>query len=424
MKKIVLLIATLGMFSMGYSQKLRDAKKSLKEAQDLLVLKNEGDAVKKLTEAKTVIETLLQDPKNAKDAETWYYKAAIYMLMQEVPQFSSTGPYKVAYESLDKAISLNKKKTLEIEGAKNLILNNGFYAYNDGIQNLNTNKYKEATTNFAATYDLLNMDNGATFKEMKQIDTIKASALMLGGNAAYYGEDYAAAVKSLELAMSNPIVANESSIYLNLANSYGKLNQKDKQIATIEKGKKIFPKDGNIIAAEINYYIDNNQVETVIAKLENEIKANPEKDDYYYNLGLTYLQLVEKYKETPEELNYWQKAFDNFGKARKLKAENVEYNYVEATAAFNMGAIYNNQMVTSKNEAEIAKLQKQRDQSFRAAIPGFEMFNKSNKSKDISKMTNTQKSNWERALRALSNIYANLDMMEQYNAIKSQLSKI
>lgn len=424
MKKLLLTLAAVCTIAVGYSQKLKDAKKSIKTAQEMLLIQSTGEAIKNINEAKKTIDALASDEKNTKDPEYWYTKATLYSLMQEVPDFASSNPFQTSSEAIDKAIQLDMKKTLKFEGASNLIINNGFYHFNNGVNQMNGNQYSEAAKSFEDAYRYLNVDNGSAFKEVKQVDTIKAKALYMGGVSAYYGGDYGSAAKYLDMAAKNPVTAKESNVYLNLANTYGKLNQRDKQLATIEAGKKLFPEDANIFAAEINYYIDGGETDKVITKLEDQIKSSPNRDDYHYNLGLTYMELVKRNSGKDGELENLLKAKESFKNAARINSGNVNYKYYQGTAAFNAAALVNDKIMNTKDMSKMSELAKERDAYFNESIPLFAEVNTYYKGQDKSKLATSDMAKWEQALRALSRMYAEMDKTAEYEAIQKDLEKL
>ncbi len=424
MKKILLALLAVCTLTVAYSQKLRDAKKSLKNAQEKMMAMKTDEAVKELNEAKNTLEALAADPKMIADPDYWMTKAFVYSFMAEVPEFADADPMATASTSIDKALQIDVKKTLKIEGAKELIANNGFNHFNNGVNNANRSDYKQAEQDFEKAYNMLNLDEGKTFKGHGQIDTIKSKSLYMHGLTAYYAEDYTASTKSLELASQNPITAKESSLYLNLANAYGKLKQREKQLATIEKGKKLFPDDANIFAAEVNYYIDGGESDKVVAKLEEQIKKDPKREDYHYNLGLTYMELVKRNSGKPEELTYLEKASQSFHNAADINPENPSYYYYEGTALFNAGATVNDELMKTTDMSAMKKLEDKRNTIFKKAIPAFNKVNELYKKKDKSKLSQNDLSKWEQSLRALTKIYAELDMTTEYNQVVDELNKL
>lgn len=421
MKKIILTLAATAMMFSAYSQKLRDAQKSISEAQANLIVQSTGEAIKHINEAKTVLEVLEQDPKMQQDFKFWLAKAQAYSIMSEIPDFAAQNPHEVYSDAIDKALALDMKKTINASGAKTLIINNGFSHFNNGVNAMNASKFAEATHSFEEAHKYLNLDGGKLVKGSPQAEDILAKSIFMGGTSAYYAEDYNKAVKYLEMASKNPSTAKESNVYLNLANAYGKLNQRDKQLATIQAGKKLFAEDANIFAAEINYYIDVGETDKVISGLKDQIKTTPTRDDYHYNLGLTYMELVKRDAGKETELNHLINAREAFKQARQLKPENHNYSYYEGTALFNAAALTQEKAISTKDAAEREKFLSDKEKFFNDAVPLFQAVHKHYKSQDKSKLQNTDLAKWEQSLRALSRIYAEFNQTENYDAIQREL---
>lgn len=424
MKKILLAVLAFSVISVGYGQKLRDAQKHLRNAQEKMATMKMADASNSLKEATKTLDALAGNEKVTSKVDYWMTKAFVYSMMAEMKEFASSNPMSVSSEAIDQALKINVNKALEVDGAKNLIINNGFQYFNSGVNNANSNNYKQATTDFEKAYYYLNLKDGKAFGTLPQVDTIRSKALYMNGVSAFYSDNYNQAVKSLELSAKDPITANESNVYLNLANAYGKLNNREKQLATIEKGKKLFPNDANIFAAEINYYIDGGESEKVVAKLEEQIKKEPGREDYHYNLGLTYMELVKRNTGKPEEMTYLLKARESFHNAAEINKDNVNYLYYEGTALFNAAATVDEQLGNETDINKMKKIQEDRNTLFREVIPIFTKVNSKFKQQDKSKLNTSDLAKWEQSLRALAKIYAVLDMTDEYNAVNADLEKL
>lgn len=424
MKKILLTVFAAGMMFSAYSQKLKDATASFKKAQEFHLIQSTGETIKHLNETKRVLDALESDAKVQGDVNFWMTKAQTYLLMSDIPDFAPQNPLKTAAAALDKALQLDKKKALNFSGAKETIINMGFSYFNYGVADVNASRFAEATKNFEEAYRYLNTDNGAVVKGIANAEEYRFKALQMSGTAAYYAEDYQKAVKYLEAAIKDSRAANESNLYLNLANAYGKVNKKDKQLATIQEGKTKFKDDPNIFAAEINYYIDNGETEKVISGLKEQIAKTPDRDDYHYNLGLTYLELVKRNSGKQEELPYLLQAAESFKQARNLKNDNVNYAYYEGTSLYNAAVFLHDQAKNMSDAAKASKLSGERDQYFKQAIPIFQSVVTMYKSKDKSKLTNSDLAKWEQTLKALSRIYAQFNMEDEYKQVQAELEKL
>ncbi len=139
----------------------------------------------------------------------------------------------------------------------------------------------------------------------------------------------------------NKLVTSKShnvSMYVGLANIYMKQNKTDEAIEVIKKGRKVLPKEQDLLLTEANIYLKNNRAEDAERILLEAAKAAPKNAQLQYAIGTNYDKMVN---DTASTLTPEQKivAMEK-GKAAYIKALELKPDYFDA--AYNMGAMLNN----------------------------------------------------------------------------------
>jgi len=412
--------------SFAQKAKVREAGSALEEANKALMLKNDAAATESLTKAKAAIDAAMGDASTKDNSKTWYTKAAIYVAMQETQGLSADKPYREGMQAMQKALELDKKISSE-EQFNSIMVNGAFYYFNDGVSTMNNGNYAEGYNNFKQAADFLYFDNGKLLKDNKAVDTMAAKARLFQGYCAFYADKLDEAEGLLKTAAANPVTASESNIYLILSQLYGKQKKTEQQLAIINEGKKKFPSDKNITAAELNYYIDNGKQEEMISKLEEAAAADPSNASLPYNLGIVYKDMAAN-PNVKDAGQYLQKAEASYQKAASLAPDNATYAYELGAFYFNQAVGYNNKMneVTGTSNEEQKKydgFKAQRDGMFAKALPHLEksagMYQANQKNLSAQEM-----GFYKQGLDALVKIYAMQDQIDKMNATKEKLEAL
>lgn len=409
-QKILLLSAAISLSAATFAQKsnVRKANRELQNAVKAASGNDAGSEMLSLERAKSAIDTAAVNAGTKDDPETWLTKATVYISLQANSSLNAKKPYLVSYDALKKAFSLdpkfeNKQEALEV------IMRTAFYAFNDGVSSFNASNYSDALTSIAKTLDLLGTKEDKRFADHKDVDTIRAQALMISGYSAYYSDKYDQAIGFLnDCKDSKYLTADAANIYLLLAQSYEKTNKKTEQLAAIEAGIKSYPKDENLKNAELNYYITSGDTKTLIQKFTENTQNDPNNAQAFFNLGILYDQLANpKDGTTPSnKTELSQKAETALNKAIEISPDDPQMNYQLAAHYYNQAVAINNVMsqMTGNDQAKYDKLQLQRDGLFGKALPLLE------KSKSIyqpkaSSLTGDDHRFYVQTLQALAQIY-------------------
>lgn len=409
-KKILLLgvAFSLSIYSFAQKSNVRKASRELQNAVKAAGSSDAGAEMLALEKAKTAIDTAAVNPGTKDDPETWLTKASVYISLQGNAHLNAGRPYLVSYDALKKAFSLDEKYKNKQE-ALEVIMRTAFYAFNDGVEAFNKSQYDTALSCLDKTLFLLGTKEDKRFSDHKDVDTIRAQAQMVSGYSAYYSDKSDKAIALLSDCIDNKLLMNDAAnIYLLLAQSYGKADNKDKEIETIEAGVKKFPQDDNLKNAELNYYIATGDTKTLIQKFEAAAQSDPNNPQPLFNLGILYDQLANpKDGNAPaNKSEYVQKAENALNKAIGLSPDDPQMNYQLAAHYYNQAAAVNNTIsqMTGSDQDKYNQLLKKRDGLFAKALPLLEKAKAVYQPK-ASSLTGDDHRFYFQTLQALTQIY-------------------
>ena len=169
-------------------------------------------------------------------------------------------------------------------------------------------------------------------------------------------------VKSKELLQKLiDINFNDPAIFVQMSNIFIEEGKTDKALEYLALGRESFEEDQGLINTEINLYIQLGRTSELIGKLGEAIALDEENELLYFNRGTIYDQEGD---------------IDN---AKKDYLTALELNPSAFGANYNLGALYFNQGVETKNKANATsnnslykKLNNDADAVFAKALPYLE----------------------------------------------------
>ncbi|RYD51322.1 MAG: tetratricopeptide repeat protein [Sphingobacteriales bacterium] len=375
--------------------------------------------------AKKAIDEAATNEATATDPKTWALRGQVYVQLQTLDAFKASNPYREGATSLQKAITLGYKDadiTPSIKAA-------AFNYFNDGAVASRAKDYTSAYEYFGQTVMLHDLDGGARFKGDKQFDTVASEARLQQVVAARELGKTAELVNLLEVAKNDPVI-RQPYLHFLLAETYTKLGQTDKAIATFADGKKTFPGNKDLINGELNLYVKSGRTEEMMKRLEEAAAAEPSSPEVQFSLGNAYMSAAfPKGGETPS--NYKDlvtKAEAAYTKTLVLRKDVVDYQYNAGTLFYNQGAEFNKQMnaisgTTTADMRKVDALKVQRDAMFARAQPYFEQVVSLLEGKGSS-MSQDDKVSYQSALIGLREIYTRTNDTAKLTATKAKLSAL
>lgn len=421
-KKILFLTGILFMSLFSYAQKskVREANKEINNFNDAKAKVNVSGQKDALTKAKAAIDEAVKDPSTSEDAKTWISKAIIYMNMQEVESLNSENPYLEAQKSLKKAMELDPKLNNDDDVVR-LSYQGALYSFNDGVNFYNESKFEKSYESFANAISYLGEEKSKRFNKYP-VDTIRAQAQMLQAYDAYYLERTDEAIQLLTKVAKNPFLANQSGIYLLLAQAYQKKGDQKNELKSLEDGLAKYPTDQNLKNAKLNFLMASGNYK----ELEDASNADPNNIELLFSLGIIYqgLGMPESGIETKESKLYLNKAEELYKRVLSSDEENGVYNYQLGAFFFNQAAqkssVMNDLPISEKVKYEQTK--NERDALLEKALPLLE------KSRSIfgkSRNLNSEEKNFQlQALQALAKIYASQNKLGKVDEMNKEIEKL
>ncbi len=270
--------------------------------------------------AKEAIDRAILNEKTMNDAKTWLYRGIIYLNIVYSEQFSSTDP-----QALDKSLE-SFKKTLELDPEDKLkqgedivpridAIGQQYFAI--GVEAFNAQDFKKATVDFKKAYDVAQLN--------KKIDTL---ALLNAGLASLRGESFNDAIGYYNNLLE--IGFNEPDVYRSLAAAYRGLQNNEKMLEALNKGRELYPTDAGLMLEEINAYLAMGQGAKVVDDLKELTVKDPTNYSIFFVLGTIYGD------ELNTEMYDMAKAVEYYESAIALNPEYYD-------AVYNLGALYINE---------------------------------------------------------------------------------
>lgn len=359
-----------------------------------------------LYKAKEAIDAASVHEKTKDEAKTWFYRGNIYLAIQvsEEEKYNNLDPNALqeAYDSYQKAISIdddvintNLRPSTPMQG----LYFCGDQFYNMGVRKYNDQKYQEALESFEKAIksnkifgktDSLAMFNAALCAELAEKPDIAKK---------YYAD-------LLELNY------NKASIYTSLAGIYKLEGNQEKELDIIEKGRKTFPDDFNLIIAETNFHLSNGNSAKALELLNIAVKRDPENPTLYFAIGSNFNTVVDDTSKTAEER---ARAFAEAENAYK-KAIELDPGYFDPI--YNLGALYFNEGIKIFEEADAitdmelyAKEKEKYDAMWEKALPYLE------RALEIDE-------NNLNTLISLKQLYARTSQMDKLKKINEKLEEV
>ena len=271
MRKL-LLAALLSASTLGvFAQKIEDVKADVSK--------------QKYTDAKSKIDQLAADPKNAGNSEVWFEKAVVYNNLAKANPTDATLQAAALdamkrYFQLESGVKDEKKRFLlsTLEGHKTAF---DLYSsqFNAGVQAYNAKNYEQSYKNFSNALDAFDMLSNNNLTNIK-FDT---TAVLYAGITAQNSKNLAGAAKYYGMIADKRIAdTNYVDLYEFLVQYY--MNNKDE--ANMNKylalGRELYPNNKNWISYEIA--ATGNDKDKRMAKYQEILQKDPKN----YEVALDY----------------------------------------------------------------------------------------------------------------------------------------
>ena len=313
-------------------------------------------------DAKKYIDEAYETESTSNDAKMWNYRSQIYLQialkqadLDENAVFKATEAHLKCLQTDKKGRVIVRKWTAK-EDVLAGIVQCGYKLFNKAIEEYNSGNYKSSLKHYSTIFEIIPFD---TEDQLKRGNITRETILY---NSFFSSNKMKDNVKSKELLQKLiDINFNDPAIFVQMSNIFIEEGKTDKALEYIALGRESFEEDQGLINTEINLYIQLGRTSELIGKLGEAIALDEENELLYFNRGTIYDQEGD---------------IDN---AKKDYLTALELNPSAFGANYNLGALYFNQGVETKNKANATsnnslykKLNNDADAVFSKALPYLE----------------------------------------------------
>lgn len=345
MKKMFLtaLLAVMGI--MLHAQKLEKAK-------DLL-------GKKKLNEARTEIDNVLNVEKFKNNSEAYYVKAKVYGAIANDSTMKASAPdaRDVAFESMKTYLDLESKekeaskKNIQLTLDNNQPLVDLYSGYSkDAASFYNAGNYNDAFVNFKKSLDVFDLMASKGLINLK-LDT--TTTLYAGISAEKANKPDDAAIYYARIAENKAKGEGFAEIYKWLADYYRRKEDNANASKFAALGREVYPEDTFWTGFELDMAREKGDKKDLFAKYEQVIKENPDNHLFLFNYGVELYQAG--YDPDPAKRPADSKQL--IEKAKEVMTKTLEKKPDYANANMVLGQIYYNEGVEINNENKAIKPQ-------------------------------------------------------------------
>lgn len=329
-------------------------------AQDVKKVKD-ALANNKLQEARTMIDQMLANPKNQKNAEAWYLKGKTYSGIAASASERASVP-DARLQSLDafkKSLEIDKNTatlyfTMDNYGPVYQLYTSGF---EQGAAQYNEEKYEEALGTFkqtSAAGDYIFSQGWGLYKLDTTITYYSALAAM---NAKKQDEAVSYFAKLADANVGGPNNPEYVTPYRYLAKYYYDKKDEANMTKYIAAGRKLYPKDDYLPLLELDYVREKGDKNALFAKYDEILAASPDNFDVtmdYATEMFAETHVTEPGKRPADYDQRCAKIESLYKKAIEIKPDSYE-------AKLSLGKHYYNMMLIKEEEAKSVKGTKPED---------------------------------------------------------------
>ncbi|MBI9042069.1 tetratricopeptide repeat protein [Lutibacter sp.] len=406
----------------GQKDEIKSAEKSIK-SNDF------NTAITTINQAESLISSA-DDKMKAK----FYYLKGIALYQNGGPQMDIDKTAAAFNELINFEKSINSYKySDEVKGLVNTMVNglasNASKDYSTAIETKEPSDFLKAAKQFHQVYmlsktDTVFLDNAALvyyfakdyatsrdlYKQLLDLNYTGIAQEFIATNKAD-GQDVSYPdKKAMDLQVKLGIVENprvelkesrRELIFKNIAQNYSDLEEMDKALEYIAKGRAEFPESYSLLIDEANIYYKLGDNAKFKERLEMAIEMNPTEPTLYYNVGVMNMDQ----KKIDEAIKYFEKAIElnpKYGDA---------YNNIGAAIIDRAAPIIEEMNKSLSDFSKYDKLQKKQFEIYEKAVPYYEKAFELNKS-SIS------------VVQTLMGLYENLGMSEKLEAMQAVYAEL
>ncbi|HTB51760.1 MAG TPA: hypothetical protein VK718_03215 [Ferruginibacter sp.] len=309
MKKIIVLLCLVLASTLTFAQTIDEVKGMMNGA--------DWDPA----QAKDAVDKYLSNPKNAKDANGYFYKAVIYNKYSKDPELKSDCPdcKLQAFEALKKCKDLDKKNTLLLLDQNRTFIDLYNGSYQAGVDAYNDKKYTEAFNNFKNT---LTIGDYMRDKEIAKVPILDTPVVLNAGLAEQADKNDSLAVFYYQkLVNANVSGAIYDGVYQYLVYYYKSTKNDAAYNKTLAQAEKLYPDDSYFKGVESDKSLEGLSKDQLFKKYDDMLQKDPSNYDLSYDYGVELYNYVYANPDSSIRVeSYKPRVYDQLKKTIAIKS--------------------------------------------------------------------------------------------------------
>jgi hypothetical protein len=329
-------------------------------AQDVKKVK-EALANNKVPEAKTMIDQMLANPKNQKNAEAWYLKGKTYSAIAANPAERANVPdaRMQSLEAFKKCIEIDKNSATLYMTVDNYqpVFNLYTSGFEQGAGLYNEEKYPEALGTFKETNTVGDYIFSQGWGLYKLDTTITYYSALAAMNSKNQPEALNYFAKMADANVGGPNNPEYVTPYRYLAKHYYDAKDEANMMKYITAGKKLYPKDDYLPLLELDFVREKGDKNALFAKYDEILATAPDNFDVTIDYATELFGETHVTEASKRPADYDQRCLkieSLYKKAIELKPDSYE-------AKLSLGKHYYNMMLIKEEDAKAIKGTKPED---------------------------------------------------------------
>lgn len=322
----------------------------------------------KLQEAKTLIDQILANPKNQKNAEAWYLKGKTYSAIaaSKTEQASVPDARMQALDAVKKSLEIDKNSATLYLTMDNYqpVFNLYTSGFELGAAQYNEEKYADALGTFKQTNTVGDYIFSQGWGLYKLDTTITYYSALAAMNAKNQPEAISYFSKLADANVGGPRNPEFATPYRYLAKYYYDQKDEANMMKYISAGRKLYPADDYLPLLELDYVREKGDKTALFAKYDEILASSPDNFDVtidYATELFSETHVTEAGKRPADYDARCAKIESLYKKAISLKPDSYE-------AKLSLGKHYYNMMLIKEEDAKAIKGTKPEDVKKKADI--------------------------------------------------------
>lgn len=246
--------------------------------------------IRSYAKAKPMVDKFLADPKNANNAEAWYYKGTIYnMLSHDSTQAANAAAYRAeAFNAYKKSQELDASDKF-LKGENYIPYLDLYYSYyQNGADQFNAKNYDASYSAFKNALDVHDyiVAKNYTYKDAN-ISRLDTALVLNTGVAAMQAKKNDESITYFNQIINAGVnSASYEDVYNTVITHYRTTGDNAKLVATLAKARAAYPSNPYWNEVELDILKKSGDKKALFAKYEEFTNANPQDFATLYNYAV------------------------------------------------------------------------------------------------------------------------------------------